>query len=375
MLSPRTAIAAVYDKVSGKSPSYPRIILLNVTNSCNFACPMCSVSDARGQELAAGAADLHFELIRDVIQQSRRHGPIVHLFGGEPLLYKQIHDVIALVRRSHMISFLTTNGLLLQQHAAKLVTSGLAVLHVSLDGWDDDSQTKRGNVQGSFDRIIAGVKEVVRCRSGKLPILRMATVITENNYHSLDKIQKVVAELGVKEWTIENHFFAVRGVVKAHAEFRQRTGIGEALPLHVIDGGRYLSEEQVLELEASLARIRKNNERYGMRIDFNWSTDLHAYYSSAEVPTADSRCDAPYTRLEVYPSGQLSFCGGGHTIGNLHSSTIKGAWSGDKANHFRDMHRSHRIFPMCFRCWGIQGTISFDDRLIQDGQLEPQRAA
>ena len=336
---------------------------------------MCANAGSRGSELSAGAAELQFELIEDIIQQSRRYGPIIHLFGGEPLLYKRIHDVISLVRHNHMIPFLTTNGLLLRQHAARLVTSGLAVLHVSLDGWDDDSQTKRGNVRGSFDRIIAGVKEVVRCRTGKLPILRVSTVVTKQNYHSLDKIQRVVADLGIEEWSIVNYFFAVPGVADAHNEFRQRTGIGEALPLHVIDGDHYLSEEQVLDLKTSLARIRKNNERYGMRIDYKWSTDLNAYYSSAEVPSADSKCDFPYSRLDIHPSGRMSFCGGGHTIGNLHSTTVKGAWSGEKATHFRDMHRSHRIFPMCFRCCGIKDTISFADRLIQDGQLEPARAA
>ncbi|HKN16425.1 MAG TPA: radical SAM/SPASM domain-containing protein [Candidatus Sulfotelmatobacter sp.] len=375
MLSPRTAIATVYGKISGKTPSYPRMILLNLTNRCNFACPMCAVGESRRQELAAGAADLQFELISDVIQQSRRYGSIFHLFGGEPLLYKRVHEVISLVRRNHMIPFLTTNGLLLQKHAAKLVTSGLAVLHVSLDGWDDDSQTKRGNVRGSFDRIIAGVKEVARCRTGKFPIVRMSTVVTKHNYHSLDKIQQVVAGLGVEEWTIANYFFAVRGVAEAHNEFRQRTGIGGALPLHVIDGDHYLSEEQVLDLRTSLARIRKNNERHAMRIDYSWSTDLNAYYCSAKIPSADSKCDFPYSRLDVQPSGLMGFCGGGHTIGDLHSTTVKDAWSGEKASHFRDMHRSHGIFPMCFRCCGIKDTISFADKAFGDIQFEPGQAA
>src|ERR1700690_1013579 len=377
VLSPRCTIATIYDKVSGKTPSYPRFIMLYLTNRCNFACPMCANAESRGTELSAGAADLPFEFVSDVVQQSRRYGSIIHLFGGEPLLYKRIHEVTSLVRSNHMIPFLTTNGLLLREHAARLVANGLAALHVSLDGWDDDSQTKRGNVRGSFDRIIAGMKEVLRHRTGKFPILRVSTVVTKNNYHSLDKIQQVVAGLGIKEWTIVDYFFAVRGVVDSHNEFRQRTGIGEAMPLHVIDGGHYLAEEQVLDLKMSLARVRKNNERYRMRIDYKWSTDLDAYYCSSKAPSVDSKCDFPYTRLDIQPSGRMSFCGGAHTIGNLHSTTVKRAWSGEEASHFRDMHRSHRIFPMCFRCCGIKDTISFADseKPMQEAELQPERAA
>jgi hypothetical protein len=189
----------------------------------------------------------------------------------------------------------------------------------------------------------------------------------------LDKIQHVVADLGAEEWTIANYFFAIPEVADAHDEFRQRTGVGEAMPLHVIDGDHYLSEEQVSDLEESLARIRKNNERYGMRIDYNWSADLHAYYS-AKFPSADSRCDFPYSKIEIHPSGRISLCGGGHTIGNLHSTTVQRAWLGEEANYLRDMHRSQGIFPMCFRCDGIKGTISFAG-LIQDGQSVPARAA
>lgn len=377
LLSPRCAFATAYGKISGRTPSYPRFIILYLTNRCNFACPMCANADSRQPELSAGAADMEFRLISDVIQQSRRYGPIIHLFGGEPLLYKSVHEVISLVRRNHMIPFLTTNGLLLQQQAAKLATGGLAVLHVSLDGWDDESQTKRGNVRGSFDRIVAGVREVARCRPGKFPILRVSTVVTKHNYHSLDKIQTVVAKLGVKEWSIANYFFAVPGVADAHDEFRQKTGIGEALPLHVLNDGHYLSSEQVSDLQGSLARVRAKNGQYGMRIDYNWSTDLQAYYASARNPSSDSRCDFPYSRIDIQPSGRMSLCAGGHTIGNLNSTTIRSAWSGEDANHLPDLHRAHRVFPMCFRCCGIKDTISFAEceKPVREGQVEPEKAA
>ena len=115
--------------------------------------------------------------------------------------------------------------------------------------------------------------------------------------------------MGVDEWAIQNYFFAVRDVAASHNEFRQSTGIGGAMPLQVIDDNHYLSEEQALELRTSLARIRKNNEHYGMRIDYNWSTDLNAYYCSAKIPSADSKCDFPYSRLDIQPSGLMSFCG------------------------------------------------------------------
>lgn len=359
MISPRRAISAVYDNLLGTRPGFPRVIQLTLTNRCNFACPMCAQGQVRSEQLNAGAVDLPIEVARRVIAECRPYGPHIHLFGGEPLLYNGLHELISFIRRNHLIAFLTTNGLLLERHAASLAAGGLAALHISLDGWDEESQKKRGNVPGSFDRILNGMRAFAKHKTGILPILRVSTVITKHNYHSLHKIQQVIRELGVQEWTLVNHFFIPRRISVVADQFRQTTAIGETLPLHIIDEERYLSEDQTRELKDCLNIVRANSA--GMRIDFNWTTDLQAYYSS-QLPSPASRCDMAFYRLDVHPDGQLTLCAGGFTIGSLQETTIRAAWNGERARYFGDIYRRESILPMCFRCCGIQRSITFGKR-------------
>lgn len=364
MISPRRAIAALCDNLRETRPRFPRVIQLTLTNRCNFACPMCAQGQVRSEQLDAGAVDLPIEVARRVIAECRPYGPHVHLFGGEPLLYKGLHELIAFIRRNHLIAFLTTNGLLLERHAASLAGGGLGALHISLDGWDEESQRKRGNVPGSFDRIVNGMQAFTARKKGMLPILRVSTVITQHNYHSLHKIQEVIRELGVQEWTIVNHFFIPRRISAIAEQFRQVTGIGETLPLHIVDDERYLSEDQARELKDCLDTVRANSA--GMRIDHNWATDLKAYYSSQQ-PSPKSRCDMAFYRLDVHPDGRLTLCAGGFTIGSVYDSTIRAVWNGERARYFGDVYRQKSILPMCFRCCGIQRSITFSEA----GQPQP----
>jgi hypothetical protein len=94
------------------------------------------------------------------------------------------------------------------------------------------------------------------------------------------------------------------------AQLRQATGIGESLYLHIVDDEGYLSEDQARELKSCLDIVRAHSA--GMRIDYNWTTDLQAYYSS-QSPSPASRCDMAFSRLEVFPDGRLALCIGGFT--------------------------------------------------------------
>jgi len=98
-----------------------------------------------------------------------------------------------------------------------------------------------------------------------------------------------------------------------------------------------------------------------MRIDYNWTTDLQAYYSS-QSPSPASRCHMAFSRLEVFPDGRLALCIGGFTIGSIPESTIRAAWYGERARYFGDIYRRESILPMCFLCCGIQRSITFGKR-------------
>lgn len=129
---------------------------ISVTDRCNLRCTYCmplEVAFKPREEL------LSFEEIARVARVVARLGiRTIRLTGGEPLVRR---DVPELVRQLVAIEgidevALTTNGLLLAEHAAALRRAGLARLNVSLDALREDLFEALARRQG-LDRVLAGL--------------------------------------------------------------------------------------------------------------------------------------------------------------------------------------------------------------------------
>ncbi len=188
--SPKAAINRIHDLALGNTANkFPREVRLNLANRCNFACPMCCIGQARADREDEHLGDMPFPIAEKAVREAAKHGALVDLFGGEPTLYRHLEECIRLIRDGRSLSFITTNGLLIKKRAKEMVESGLNVLLISLDGWDEESSEKRGKVPGSFAAIVDGIAEIKRLRGKRaFPIIRISTAITKVNYHSIDKI-------------------------------------------------------------------------------------------------------------------------------------------------------------------------------------------
>jgi MoaA/NifB/PqqE/SkfB family radical SAM enzyme len=361
--SPRCVVNAVHDKLFGnRSLKFPRRVILHLTNRCNFACPMCGIAEARANRLKDCPGDTPFEVVERVIAEAGKYACYVELFGGEPTLYERLGDTIALLNKHRLLSYITTNGFNLRERAREIVGSGLKILTISMDGWDEASSYERGRVRGSFEAIREGIAEINRIRRGMFPIIRIASIITKANYKQFDKIADAIYSMGVRRWVVENYFFITDGAVRAHKELKASSGIGDNLTQHHISGiDSYFDRSEIADLKESLARTRtKVSSRYrDMRVDSGWNLDLDAYYSPRR-PALSSSCAAPFSRIDVNPGGRISSCLDGHTIGDVLHGSIYEAWNGKERKKLLDLLARQKVLPMCFRCCEIQRGLKFD---------------
>ncbi|MEK7849980.1 MAG: radical SAM protein [Candidatus Omnitrophota bacterium] len=146
-------------------PNRPSSITFSLTNRCNCRCIMCNYWKFSNED------EIDTEKIREVLREAKDLGVRDCLFyGGEPLLRK---DIIELVGFSHHMGLKTniiTNGALIDEHLAlSLIKSGLDEVMVSIDACGSFHDEIRG-VPGTFQKASEGLKIFLKLGKNRLKI-------------------------------------------------------------------------------------------------------------------------------------------------------------------------------------------------------------
>jgi MoaA/NifB/PqqE/SkfB family radical SAM enzyme len=98
-----------------------------VTRRCNLSCGYCTEYDNH-------SSDVPFAVLRERIDALHRLGVVqIALLGGEPLLHRDIHGIVACANRRSQTS-ITTNGFLLREEMIRrLNDAGLDHMQISID--------------------------------------------------------------------------------------------------------------------------------------------------------------------------------------------------------------------------------------------------
>lgn len=132
---------------------------ISVTDRCNLRCVYCMPEE--GIELMQHKDILTFDEIVEVVKEGVGKGiSKVRLTGGEPLVRKDIVDLVKMISSIEGITDLsmTTNGILLSKFAKALKEAGLQRVNISLDTLSAahfKKITRGGNIQEVFDGIEA----------------------------------------------------------------------------------------------------------------------------------------------------------------------------------------------------------------------------
>ncbi|MCK6371325.1 MAG: GTP 3',8-cyclase MoaA [Gammaproteobacteria bacterium] len=156
-----------------------RDLRISVMDRCNFRCPYCMPEDKYHEhfQFLKSSERLSFEEILRVAQIFAGLGvKKLRITGGEPLLRPNLADLIGDLSRIEGIDdvALTTNGILLAQHAAALKAAGLSRVTVSVDSLDDDVFVAMNGGRGSLGRVLDGIDEAI---SAGLTPLKINTVV------------------------------------------------------------------------------------------------------------------------------------------------------------------------------------------------------
>lgn len=161
-----------------------------VTYRCNFRCRFCHYwADPMGrqpeqtvEQFALGARKL-----------ARWGTLLISLAGGEPLLRRDIVDVVSAVGKWHF-PFLTTNGHKANPDLAKdLFAAGLWGVSVSLDYADADRHNQARGVSDAYERALHALECFSQARRYPWQRVNVMAVLLDDNLEEMERLIQLAA--------------------------------------------------------------------------------------------------------------------------------------------------------------------------------------
>ncbi|HSD10592.1 MAG TPA: radical SAM protein [Candidatus Binatia bacterium] len=184
----------------------PYVISWNLTYRCNLACEHCYL-DAGGKpevttEGFADRSELPTEGCLRVIDEIAAFAPecLLILTGGEPLLRRDIVDIIRYGARKGLWVVVGTNGVKITDNLATILRrEGVRGLSLSLDALDERRHDAFRRVRGAWRNTVEGAR--ILARAG-LPFI-VQTTVARHNAARLGAIADFAhGELGARVWNL-----------------------------------------------------------------------------------------------------------------------------------------------------------------------------
>ena len=178
-----------------------RKLFFELTLQCNERCFHCgsSCTAQRGDELARE------EWLR-IIDEVKADFDITRMqlcvTGGEPLLNRDIFDIMGYAHEQDFKWGMTSNATLITPAVARrLADAGMGTISVSIDGLRETQDELRG-LAGGYDRAMAGIQNLIDV--GAFRNVQVTTVVNHGNIAQLDELFEIMDGLDIDSWRVIN---------------------------------------------------------------------------------------------------------------------------------------------------------------------------
>jgi radical SAM protein with 4Fe4S-binding SPASM domain len=155
-------------------------VVINVTRSCNLRCVYCyndaeNIGSVEGKFLPSG---LYEEICHNIAAVSEPKEVRLYISGGEPLLHREIEQLIRISKSLGFFTAMVTNGTLLNHHRMQALEScQLDEIRISMDSITPELHNRyRDN---SHARMLRGLESCLAARK-RMQVILSATVTQEN---------------------------------------------------------------------------------------------------------------------------------------------------------------------------------------------------
>ena len=297
----------------------PLVLSWNVTLKCNLKCAHCYINAKETKlpdELNTDGAKM---LLHQIIEVSR---PLLILSGGEPLLRKDIYEIIRYGADRGLRMGMGSNGVLIDDEVARrLEDAGMGTVAISLDSTIPERHDEFRGVKGCWEHAVNAIKALKKSRIQ----VQVNSTVTQQNYDEVDDIMALAEDLCVENF---------------HLFFLVPTGRGTDIQ----DITPQMYEDMIKSTLAKTTKYRLNVKPscapQFMRVAKEQGVNMSRWVRG---------CMAGLYYCRIYPSGEVTPCPYMPlNLGNIRERSFRDIWFNSEV--FKALRDFERLKGKCGVC-------------------------
>lgn len=315
----------------------PYVVSWNLTYRCNLSCQHCYLDAGPRPEVSeAGFLDrseLSTEECFEVVDQISDFAPgcLTILTGGEPLLRRDIAEIISYGHQKQLWMVVGTNGVRITENLVEiLLQAGMRGVSLSLDSLDSESHDRFRGVRGAWDNTVEGARILAE---KNVPFIVQTTVATHNREELRAIARFACHKMQARVWNL--YFLVPSG------------------------RGGYVSELTEEEYDRVLKVLAEIQEEFASRMLVNAKCAPHyvrrLLEHNPESPFLKTYsqgaggCPAGTHYLGIRPNGDVTPCPYLPLFGgNLKSASLRSIWEG--SDLFQNIRQRKQLGGKCGDC-------------------------
>jgi radical SAM protein with 4Fe4S-binding SPASM domain len=307
-----------------------------VTYRCNNACVFCYAGCGTrepGRDIApyaatprsvSGGQEMSLTEIERIIRVFKDDAkiPFFSFTGGEPLLRKDLEQMIRHACRNRLQVNLITNGTLADRRRARsLFRAGLRTAQVSVESLNAEAHDLLTARPGSFQKTMEGIRNMQAAGIS----VQTNTTVTAVNSHDAPRMPAFLKSIGVTRFAMNLYV----PVCAAHESLEGGQGSNPHAEALFIP---YTRAGAIIERVRAAARAEE--------MTFFWYSPIpHCHYNTIARGLGNKSCAAMDGLLSVSPSGDVLPCSSyPESMGNLLRLGFHDIWFSPRAGHFKNKH-------------------------------------
>jgi MoaA/NifB/PqqE/SkfB family radical SAM enzyme len=306
----------------------PDMVQVNFTFRCNLSCKMCSMNSQMKILQAQGKpTEINSDVFKSIISQTKQLGTKCILFiGGEPLLRKDLFELVSYAKGKELNTVIVTNGVLLDEKAIlKCFESGVDWLSISIDAADEQSfQAIRG--AGVLDKIKQNIRllnKLKKQHNRAAPNIVSVCTIMNDNIGQVTDIIELCRSLGISRIIFQPVVFN-----NADQSIRQQ---GQSV---------YIPEHRFGILDKAIDGLiffkKQSRQNYNYIANSIKQLEQIRHYLKGNMHNKKLPCYAGYNRLQITQDHVIYFCipptkGISSSFGDVAKDSLKDLWHSKQA--------------------------------------------